>query len=93
MIYRTMGNWLPVWIEKYANNKSVVGEVGVLTHVGAASERSNRCYLHMAYNGKPYVGCLLFDDRPFCMFVGNLLKKHIHEFIEEIGDLDVLYTR
>jgi hypothetical protein len=92
MAYRTMRNWPPVWIEKYADNKSVTGEVGVLTHVGADSERSNRCYLHIAYNDKPYVGSLLFDDRPFCMFVGNLLKRHIHESIEAIGDLDVSYT-
>jgi hypothetical protein len=93
MAYRKMRNWPPVWIEKYADYKTLMGEIGVLTHVGTPEvERGNRCYLHMTYNYKPYVGSLLFDDHAFCAFVGDLMKKHIQESIEEVGDLDVSWT-
>jgi hypothetical protein len=69
-----------------------VGEVGVLTHVGADSERGNRCYLHIAYNGKLYVGSLLFDDRAFCMFVGNLLKNISMNSSKKLGIWMFLYA-
>ena len=89
MAYRKMRNWPPIWIEKYADNKTLTGEIGVLTHIGTSSMRSKRCFLHITYNDKPYVGSLFFDDLAFCAFVRELLKKNIHESIEEIGDLDV----
>jgi hypothetical protein len=92
MVYRRMRNWPPVWIEKYADNETLTGEIGVLTHIGTSSTRSRRCFLHMTHNDKPYVGSLLFDDLAFCTFVHNLLKEHIDKTIEEIGDLDVSYT-
>ena len=92
MVYRTMRNWPPVWIEKYSNNKTLAGEIGVLTHVGVRSDRTRRCFLHITYNDKPYVGSLLFEDSAFCSFVGLLLKRYIGETIQEIGDLDVSYT-
>lgn len=80
-----------MWIEKYADNRTLTGEVGVLTHIGRSSrERNTRCYLHITYNDKPYVGSLGFDDAVFGSFVWKLLEKHIDEPIREIGDLDVL---
>lgn len=92
MAYRNMRNWPPVWIEKYADNKTLTGEIGVLTHIGNSSARSKRCFLHITYNDKPYVASLLFDDLAFGTFVRNLLKEHVDKTIVEIGDLDVSYT-
>jgi hypothetical protein len=89
MSYRRMSNWPPVWIEKYADNETLSGEIGVLTHVASRSKESNRCYLHITYNEKPYIGSLLFDDIAFGRFVRTLLRKHIDETIEEIGALDI----
>src|ERR671912_373996 len=92
MGYRRMRNWPPVWIEKYGDNKTLTGEIGILMHIGAGSNQSKRCYLHITYNEKPYVGSLLFDDRDFCGFIRTLLKTHIHDSIETIGGLDISYT-
>jgi len=69
----------------------MIGEVGVLTHVGSDS-LVNGCYLHITYNEKPYVGSLLFDDVAFCAFVHALLQQHVNETIERIGVIDVSYT-
>jgi hypothetical protein len=49
---------------------------------------NDKLYLHIAYENKSFVGCLLFDDPGFCALIGNLLKKHINKSIEEIGNLD-----
>ena len=93
MSYGTMRNWPPVWIEKFADTPvALVGEIGILKHVGIHSARSKRCYLHIAYNDKAYVGSLLFDDPAFCTLVGELLKTQIHKSIRSIGDLDLAYT-
>ena len=93
MTYRKMRNWPPVWIEKYAESKTLVGEIGILTHIGAPEfERGNRCYLHITHNDKPYVGFLLFDDHAFGAFVRDLLKRHIQKSIKEVGNLDVSWT-
>lgn len=89
MSYHTMRNWPPLWIEKYAENKTLSGEIGVLTHIASRSKESRRCYLHITYNKKPYIGSLPFDDIAFGSFVRMLLRKHIDETIEEIGDLDI----
>ena len=92
MFYCKMPNWPPVWIEKFAEKQTLTGEIGVLKHVGANPEWRNKCYLHITYDSKPYVGCLLFDDPGFCAFIGGLLKTHIDKSIEEIGSLDLSHT-
>lgn len=88
MAYRTMGNWPPLWIEKYADNKTLMGKVGVLTHVGLIPSGAKVLSAHRLQRQTLH-GSLLFDDLAFGVFVGNLLKKHIYALIEEIGDLDV----
>lgn len=57
MTYRAVKNWPPVWLEKYANNETLRGEIGVLTHLAMRSTPSARCYLHITY--KPDIGTLL----------------------------------
>jgi hypothetical protein len=91
MAYHAIRNWPPVWIKKYADSETMIGEIGVLTHVGSDS-LVNRCYLHITYNEKPYVGSLLFDDVASCAFVRALLQQHVNETIERIGVIDVSYT-
>jgi hypothetical protein len=92
MVYRTMPNWPPIWIEKYAENTTLSGEIGVLSHVGVSSGRRPRCFLHITHNNKPYVGSLIFDDPAFSAYVTALLKKNINKTIREIGDLDVSHS-
>lgn len=94
MVYRTMRNWPPVWIEKYNDdNRTLMGEIGVLTSLGILNmKRGTRCYLHIAHNGKPYVGSLLFDDAAFCAHIANFLRTRIGTPIADIGDLDLSDT-
>ena len=93
MRYRTMRNWPPVWIEKFSENKTLMGEIGVLKTLGVINmKRGTRCYLHITHNGKPYVGSLLFDDAAFCTQIANLLQGQIGTSIADIGDLDLSHT-
>jgi hypothetical protein len=38
------------------------------------------------------MGCLLFDDRAFCLQVYHLLKDHCGEPIQTIAELDLSHT-
>jgi len=89
MTYRTIPNWPPVWIEKYSDNLTKTGEIGVLMHVGKKASPSRRCYLHITHQNKSYVGSLICDDAGFCETLYNLLGKHIGKTIAEIGDLEL----
>jgi hypothetical protein len=92
MSHHRVRNWPPVWVEKFAVNKTLKGEIGVLEHVGDNPAGDDKLYLHITYENKSYVGCLIFDDPGFCALIGNLLKKHINKSIEEIGSLDLAHT-
>lgn len=89
MYYRTMPNWPPIWLERYAEGRNIRhGEIGTLTHVGAM-RGSNKCFLYMTHNELPYFGLLYFDDEDFCSFVAELLKANIGKSIQEIAGLDI----
>jgi len=91
MTYHTIRNWPPVWLERFADNKVLGGEIGVLTHVGF-DEKRPRIYVYITHNRKPYVGSLLFDDMGFCRTVNRMLKEHVGTPIRIIGGLDMSQT-
>lgn len=90
MCYRGVRNWPPVWthVEK-ENVRTLRGEIGVLTYVLSQGRLSNKCYLVIDKNGERYVGCLIFDDPPFCAQIATLLKSHVGHLVKKIGDIEV----
>ena len=94
MSYRGAPNWPPIWTwiggEK---NKRPKGEVGTLKEVlVSVVEPYNRFFLIVEYDQATYIGCLLFDDEPFCMETCRYVKDHCNHTIEEIGGLEVSYS-
>jgi hypothetical protein len=87
-------NWPPVWKQLTKEGPKIMkGEVGILTYVFSTNQLSKRCYLVIEYKGEHYVGALLFDDNVFCRQTCALLKRHLDRSVEEIGDLEVSFTR
>jgi hypothetical protein len=87
-------NWPPVWIwVDGLENKLPKGEVGILTWVALNGILpADRCYLCIDHEGSSYMGCLLFDDHPFCRYVAKLLQSYYNRPITEIGGLDLSHT-
>lgn len=48
-----------------------------------------RLFVVMEFENKRYLGCVMFDDAPFCNQVNEFLKNHFGEPIKEIGVLDM----
>ena len=86
-------NWPPVWTQpKKYSNKTVRGEVGVLTYVFANNKTTNRCHLVIEHENERYVGSLIFDDFEFCWMISTLLKNQVGRSVRKIRDLDLSYT-
>ncbi len=95
MAYRGASNWPPAWTTGSGkkNDRRPRGEVGTLVDVAPSKiEPDGRCFLTIAHEGKSYVGCLLFDDGPFCQQIAKLLKRHLHYPLEYIGGIDLGYS-
>ena len=90
MTYRGMHNWPPVWVHTRSNPyKKLTREVGVLIGTRFGGTMPRRLFLVMEFETKRYLGCLMFDDAPFCNQVNEFLQNHFGESISEIGDLDL----
>jgi len=94
MSRRGIPNWPPVWTwTDGLENTHPKGEVGILKAVTLSGiGPSDRCYLHIYYQGSVYIGCLLFDDRAFCGQLAKLLDSYCNRSIAEIGGLDLSHT-
>lgn len=86
-------SWPPIWtLTRSQSEKTVRGEVGVLTYVIGNHQVTNRCYPVIEYEKERYMGCLLVGDITFCSQVSEILRNHIGRSIKEIGDFDLSYT-
>jgi len=93
MTYRRCPNWPPAWLCTGEYDHHPKGEVGTLKAVFRSDmQPPNRCFLLISHQGSEYLGCLLFDDEPFCRQVMELLKAHCNRSIAEIGSVEVSYT-
>jgi hypothetical protein len=52
----------------------------------------DRLFLVVDFEGVVYMGCLLFDDPPFCLEIYRLLLDYRGRSIEHIGGLDISST-
>ena len=93
MHYHGVPSWPPVWtLTRSQSEKTVRGEVGVLTHVTGNHQITNRCYLVIEYEKERYMGCLLVDEIAFCSAISAVLRNQLGRSIKEIGDLDLSHT-
>ncbi|HEY6363507.1 MAG TPA: hypothetical protein VI585_01825 [Candidatus Binatia bacterium] len=94
MSYHGLPNWPPVWTWlEGTENKRLNGEVGVLKKVRPSSiEPVNRIFLYIEHEKEAYIGCLLFDNPPFCLQIASLLQDWCERPIREIGALDLSFT-
>jgi hypothetical protein len=94
MTYRGAGNWPPVWTW-FSGKKNTLrpsGEVGTLVDVAPSKiDPDGKCFLTIDHEGTSYVGCLLFDDGPFCQQIARLMQRHLHYPLEYIGGIDLRY--
>jgi hypothetical protein len=49
-------------------------------------------FLYIEYEKDSYIGCLLFDNPPFCLQIAKLLQDWCGHPICEIGGLDLSFT-
>jgi hypothetical protein len=92
MTYRGMHNWPPVWVHTRSDPyKKLTREVGVLIGTRLGGTMPRRLFLVMEFENKRYLGCLMFDDAPFCNQVNDFLQNHFGTPIKEIGDLDLSF--
>jgi hypothetical protein len=82
------GIWPPLWKEKYGET-TLMGEIGVLTHVGPDPKSPRTLYIHIANDNLSYFGRLIFDSTRFCHRISVLPQKHIGRPISEISDLEL----
>ncbi|MGH7768532.1 MAG: hypothetical protein ACREQP_13845 [Candidatus Binatia bacterium] len=95
MSYRGGSNWPPAWtwISGQKRNLNLSGEVGTLVEVTPSKlDPHGKCFLTIEYEGTSYVGCLLFDDGPFCQQVSGLLQRYVRYPLEYIGGIDIRYS-
>src|SRR5262245_13728573 len=93
MTYHSASTWPPVWIGRYERDKTLRGEIGILTRIVQDEDpKRPRCYLYITHDGEPYIGSLLFEDWGFCRFIVSFLKNHYGERIEDIAALDISET-
>jgi hypothetical protein len=94
MTYRGAGNWPPAWtwISGKKNSLRPSGEVGTLVDVAPSKiDPDGKCFLTIEHEGTSYVGCLLFDDGPFCQQISKLMQRHLRYPLEYIGGIDLRY--
>jgi hypothetical protein len=88
-----VANWPPVWTWVDGVNKFAKGEVGILRWVALSGiQPPDRCYLYIDHDGSTYLGCLLFDDYAFCLYLAKLLERYCNRPISDIGSLDLSHT-
>jgi hypothetical protein len=94
MTYRGIRNWPPTWTWIRGKiTKCPKGEVGILKAVLTSKiTPADRCFLLISYQGSEYLGCLLFDDRPFFKHITGVLRFCCNRSVAEIGSLDLTYT-
>jgi hypothetical protein len=95
MTYRGAGNWPPSWTWVGGGKKNLrpSGEVGKLVDVTPSKiDPGARCFLTIEHEGTSYVGCLMFDDGPFCQQVSTLLQRYVRYPLEYIGGIDLRYS-
>ncbi len=80
--------WPPAWKERYGE-KTLTGEIGVLTHVADDPKSARALDIYITNDDLPYRGRLIFDNSRFCHRFSVFLKSHIGRSIEEIGDLEL----
>lgn len=100
MNYRNLANWPPVWTPRGRKNGAAVetvppwhtrrGEIGTLQAAFLSTvKRPPRIYLMVKYEGRDYVGSLLFTDAGICRQFYKFFKEQAGKSISEIGMLDV----
>jgi hypothetical protein len=97
MSYRGLRNWPPNWIHTDRLTGSRVGtlqrmEIGILTHVIAPRELSNRIFLVMKHKNTSYRASLRFDDLAFRNELVRILDFYLGRPIQEIGNMDLDQT-
>jgi hypothetical protein len=92
MSYHGLPNWPPVWTWMGGTeNKRPRGEIGILKAVKVSGiEPANRIFLYIEYEKESYMGCLLFDNPPFCLQIAKLLQHWCGHPIGEIGGAGTL---
>jgi hypothetical protein len=83
-------NWPPVWTRVTKDAQVLTGEIGILKKVVRETDR--KCCLLIDHEGGRYFGSLVFDDAMFCQIVQRILKDHIDQAIDKIGDVDLSFT-
>jgi hypothetical protein len=74
------------------NTLRPAGEIGTLVDVAPSKiDPDGKCFLTIEHEGTSYVGCLLFDDGPFCQKISKLLQRHLRYSLEYIGGVDLRY--
>ena len=93
MAYKNGSNWPPIWTTPRKDETDTPrGEVGTLLTVLMNDLTDNIIFMRIDYQGKPYMGCLVFKDPSFCRHINVVLHGLIGRSIKEIGDLDLSYT-
>jgi hypothetical protein len=89
--HSTISAWPPIWVsldgEKIAR---LTGEVGILREVRMDKFNQDKCFLVIEHNGLKFTGCLMFNDRSFCLQMYRLLVDHCDEAIRDIAELDLV---
>jgi len=92
MSYRGVPNWPPTWVWiGGGENQHPKGEIGCLQRVNLSTVPP-RCFVVTEYDGAEYIGCLLFDDRVFCLQICHLLENHRGYPLQRIGELELSHT-
>jgi hypothetical protein len=82
-----MSVWPPQWASAYrAGDYFATGEEGVLHSV---RRTENRLDLTMWWSGREHFGVLEWTPPPALETVENVLRAHIGEPIQTIGDIDI----
>jgi hypothetical protein len=92
MTYRSGNNWPPewTWVSGERKNLGLSGEIGKLVDVTPSKlDPHGKCFLTIEHEGTSYVGCLLFDDGPFCQQISRLLQRYVRYPLEYIGGIDL----
>jgi hypothetical protein len=82
--------WPPIWVS-LANGKitRVTGEVGILKEVRIDEINQDKCFLVIDHNDLKFTGCLMFNDRSFCLQMYHLLLDHCGDTIHDIAELQL----
>jgi hypothetical protein len=85
--------WPPLWTTTHHNKTDKpTGEVGILQQVLRNELIGYRIFLFIDYQGRRYMGSMVFDDERFCAEIYNILIDRIGYSIKQIGDLNLSFT-